>query len=35
MYVISTSARNGNLEVSVYFLEAERWYTVRNMENGK
>jgi hypothetical protein len=29
---VITSARNGNLEVSVYFLEAKQGHTVRKME---
>jgi hypothetical protein len=29
------SARNGNLEMPVYFLKMEQGYTVRETEKGK
>jgi hypothetical protein len=33
--VAKSSARNGNLEVAVYFLKAKQGYTVRKVEKGK
>jgi hypothetical protein len=32
---IKQSARNGNVEVPVYFLKAKQGYTVRKIEKGK
>jgi hypothetical protein len=32
---IEQSARNGNVEVPVYFLKAKQGYTVRKIEEGK
>jgi hypothetical protein len=32
---VESSARNGNLEVSVYFLKAKQGHTVRKIEGNK